>query len=184
MMMYPTTVEEHIPVDAPLEPAPTPPPSTELAPAELPAGDAAPPPALPAVDAGDRCAAIGGFTIVGTGSCYLVGDTTFAWQEARNFCQAWGGDLVQIGSNEEHAQLVQRIDGTAWIGATDQGAEGTFRWVGGDPFEFTAWSMGQPNNLQGSEDCAELRTADDGWNDVPCMDSVARRSLCEQPTSS
>src|SRR4051812_36164416 len=33
-----------------------------------------------------------------------------------------------------------------WIGLTDEVAEGTFRWVTGEPVTFTAWLPGEPNN--------------------------------------
>jgi hypothetical protein len=175
-----TTLDEDNPADAPLEPAPTRFDRNAPAPTAATLVDAATP-APPTADAADRCAAIGGFTISDTTSCYLVGDTTSSWQDARNICQAWGGDLAQIDSAEENAQLAQRPEGAAWIGATDLVDEGTFRWAGGDLLEYTEWLMGQPNNLQGLEDCAELRTIDGQWADVPCADDIARQALCEQP---
>jgi hypothetical protein len=179
----PTTLDEGNPADAPLEPAPASFDGNAPEPTEVTLGDAAAAPAPPAVDAADECAANGGFTISETSSCYLVGDTTFTWQDARDLCQAWGGDLVQIDSAEENAQLVQRAEDTAWIGATDQFDEGTFRWAGGDLLDYTEWLMGQPNNLAGLEDCAELRTIDSQWADVPCTDDIARQALCERPLS-
>jgi hypothetical protein len=180
----PTAVEENNPAGAPLEPAPTTFGDNAPAPADATPGDAAATPALPAIDAAGECAAIGGFTISETNSCYLVGDTTFSWRDARNFCQAWGGDLVQIDSAEENTQLAQRTEGSAWIGANDLGEEGTYRWVGGDPLQYMGWSMGQPNNLEGLEDCAELRIDEGLWGDVRCTDDVARRALCERSPSS
>jgi hypothetical protein len=175
--------EEQNPAGVPLEPAPASLGGNEPASAEATLSDAGTP-VRPAVDAADECAASGGFTISDTSSCYLVGDTALSWQEARTFCQAWGGDLVQIGSAEENAQLAQRIDEAAWLGATDLEVEGTFRWLGGDPLEYTEWFMGQPNNLQGLEDCTELRAIDGQWADLPCTDEVARQALCERPPSS
>jgi hypothetical protein len=46
------------------------------------------------------------------------------------------------------------------------------------------WAIGQPNNVDGLENCAELTTFGDGWNDVPCAGGLVRRSLCERGTSS
>jgi C-type mannose receptor len=109
-----------------------------------------------------------------------VGDTTLSWQDARDFCQAWGGDLVEIGSAEENAELTERIDGAAWIGASDQAEEGTFVWPGGNSLDYEAWFEGQPNNLQGLEDCVELRAIDGQWADTPCMGNVSRQALCER----
>jgi hypothetical protein len=144
--------------------------------------DAAPVAPQPAVDAPDDCAAVGGFKLSVNSACYMLGDTTFAWQDARHFCQAWGGDLVEIGSPEENALVAEHIRGSAWIGATDQDQEGVFRWTGGDPLTgFAVWAAGQPDNLQGDEDCSELRAFDREWRDVPCTGDVARQALCERP---
>jgi hypothetical protein len=178
----PALPDEDNPGDAPLEAATTPPQPTEPGATEPASGDAPPTPS-PALDASDDCATVGGFTLAGSASCYVVGDTTFSWQDARSFCQAWGGDLVQIDSAEENEQLAERIVDSAWIGANDIGEEGTFLWAGGDALEYAAWGPGQPNNLDGLEDCAELRTLQD-WIDVSCTDDIARRALCERPPSS
>jgi hypothetical protein len=145
------------------------------------ASDDSPTTPAPEVDASPSCATMGGFTIAETGSCYMLGDNVFSWQDARNFCQAWGADLVEIGSLEENTALADRIDGSVWIGATDQDQEGVFRWVGGAPLGYAGWSFNQPNNLQGNEDCTELREVDERWSDVPCTGDIARRALCERP---
>jgi hypothetical protein len=183
-----TAVDETGSADAPLDPtAPN-----ALQPAAIGGADdrapsgapptdvpgAAPP---PGVDAGDSCVATGGFTIAEGGSCYLLGDNVSSWQEARDVCQAWGGDLVEIGSLEENGALAQRIDGSAWIGANDQEAEGTFRWANGSALAFTAWLENQPNDLLGNEDCTELLRFDGQWVDVPCAGEAARQALCERP---
>jgi hypothetical protein len=132
------------------------------------------------VDAAAACATMGGFTIAATSSCYMLGDNVFTWQDARSFCQAWGGDLVQIDSLEENLALAQAMDESAWIGATDQDEEGIFRWAGGAPLTYAGWSANQPNNLDGNEDCTELRSFDERWSDVPCTGDVTRRALCER----
>lgn len=71
-------------------------------------------------ESGDACAAMGGFEIGVTASCYMLGDNVFSGQDARSFCQAWGGDLVAIGSLEESAALARHVDDSVWIGANDQ----------------------------------------------------------------
>lgn len=93
-------------------------------------------PAVRPADAADRCTAAEGFTIAETASCYRLGASALAWQEARSDCQAWGGDLVEIGSAEENAALAGLIPGNVWIGANDQENEGDFRWAGGEPLDY------------------------------------------------
>jgi lectin-like protein len=181
------------PADDDDEAAPTPMPTAAieetapsgapLAPATMNTAGSEDLPTMPApeVDAGASCAAMGGFTIAETDSCYMQGDNVFAWQDARSFCQAWGADLVEIDSLEENVALARSIDGSVWIGATDQQEEGLFRWVGGAPLGYAGWSLNQPNNLEGNEDCTELRASDERWSDVPCTGDVMRRALCERP---
>ena len=173
---------ERGPADAPLDPTPmnAVDPAAPQAAAE-PASSDVEPTATPGADAADSCTAMGGFSISEMASCYMLGDNVFTWQDARNFCQAWGGDLVEIGTLEEDVALAQRIDGSVWIGANDQEEEGTFRWAGGAPLEYAGWAENQPNNLQGNEDCSELRAFDDHWSDVACTGDVARQALCERP---
>jgi len=130
----------------------------------------------PPVSAAPVCTAAGEFTSLG--SCYLLSDSVSTWQAARELCQAWGGDLVEIGSAEENATLRERSDDDAWLGATDQDSEGIFRWAGGGTLDYTAWAAGQPDNYLG-ENCVELRALDDAWNDVPCTSD--KRALCERP---
>jgi hypothetical protein len=167
-------VEETGPASVPLDPVST---STGQSDGDRGASDAAPPDAPP--DAAS-CAAMGGFTIAATESCYMLGDNVFTWQDARSFCQAWGGDLVEIGSLAENVALAARIEDNVWIGATDQEEEGTFRWAGGAPLAYVGWGFNQPNDLQANEDCSELRLFDERWGDVACAGDVARRALCER----
>jgi hypothetical protein len=62
--------------------------------------------------------------------------------------------------------LTEHVDGSVWIGANDQDAEGMFRWANGAALEFAEWLADQPNDLGGNEDCAELLPF--GGSDVPC----------------
>jgi hypothetical protein len=183
-------VDETVPSNAPVDPtsvnaagndpAASDPAASDPAASDPAASDVSRTAAPTDVDASASCATMGGFTIAATSSCYMLGDNVFTWQDARNFCQAWGGDLVEIGSVEENAALAQAMDESAWIGANDQDEEGIFRWAGGAPVAYTAWSFNQPNNLNGNEDCTELRSIDERWSDVACTGDVTRRALCER----
>jgi hypothetical protein len=161
-------VEEQDPADVPLDPMPSDP---------APAQPSDPP---VAVDPIDRCDAAGEFTTPASSSCYLLGDATGSWLDARDLCQAWGGDLVEIGSADENAELADRSDADAWIGANDRDVEGTFVWAGAGLVEFAAWAFSQPDDDDGREDCSELRASDDAWNDVPCTGNTEKQTFCER----
>ncbi len=90
------------------------------------------------------------------------------------------GHLVTLTSTEESnfvsSELMPALAGNqrCWIGAyqdlTAPGysePEGGWRWVTGEPFTFTNWIGGEPNNAGGDEHFAELqRERGDQWNDV------------------
>jgi gliding motility-associated-like protein len=90
------------------------------------------------------------------------------------------GYLATITSEAESNFIIERVAGSAWIGATDQLNEGTWRWVtgpegmenGGDGRiinSFINWNDGEPNNCCGGEDFAHMMdwTSPPGrWNDL------------------
>ena len=69
-----------------------------------------------------------------------------------------------------------------WISSVKQGlsfpkdlrlatftAEGVWQWASGDPWEFTSWHEGEPNNVD-NEDCLSLSGQDDyNWMDLQCQ---------------
>jgi hypothetical protein len=102
----------------------------------------------------------------GLGIFSLV-DGVFTWEQARVDALARGGRLAAFGSSREWQGALRAIGSNAlagrlgvWIGASDQVEEGTWRWVTGEPFTFTNWAEGEPNNSNNS-DYAEIAGADE-----------------------
>ena len=78
-----------------------------------------------------------------------------------------GGHLVTITSQSENdfvAGLVPH-DFRAWIGLSDAYDEGNHLWVTGEPFTYSNWSPGQPDNANNDEDYIEFWGHNDKWND-------------------
>jgi flagellin-like hook-associated protein FlgL len=89
------------------------------------------------------------------------------------------GHLANITSATENAYVDGLVAGNAWLGGSDAGVEGTWRWVAGpeagDQFwqggsggstvgaSYANWGAGEPNN-SGNEDYVHMR-ADGRWND-------------------
>lgn len=127
----------------------------------------------------DDCTGEGTFTDADASVCYIIGDTAASWGEGRDFCESWGGDLVQVGSREENALLREHATLDVWLGANDLATEGDFRWLdGGALDDGPPWAFGQPDDFENIEDCVELRAMDDSWNDVPC--SSLKPPVCER----
>lgn len=115
-----------------------------------------------------------------------------SWTEANEQAIAVGGYLATLTSAEENEFVFALSDDDTlwysaygvqwgpWLGATqseEHGHRGSdpaeeWQWVTGEPFEFTAWSDGEPNDDARSEDALQYfsnsstgRTA--VWNDAP-----------------
>ena len=118
------------------------------------------------------------------GHRYLICNDSMSWTEAKEKCEEMGGHLVTINGAGEQRFIADHIekDGIQkhhyWLGGTDAGKEGEWRWVTGEPFVFTNWDPGdgedhspQPNDAD-NQDYLELQTISNTssnymtWNDV------------------
>lgn len=96
----------------------------------------------------------------------FITEQSVAWREKKALCEAMGGHLACVETEEEQAFIAKLADGKYLsLGATNEEDEEVWKWVNGAPFEFTAWMPGQPNNYGGEENF--LATYDEGlWVDV------------------
>ncbi|MDA1192591.1 MAG: lectin-like protein [Candidatus Poribacteria bacterium] len=56
-----------------------------------------------------------------------------------------------------------------WIGITDEGDEGNWRWVTDEPVKYTNWSrhgLLEPNNMGSGEHFGHTNWMDGTWNDL------------------
>ena len=59
------------------------------------------------------------------------------------------------------------------VGLHDQGVESDFVWSDGSVVDYTNWDNWNPDNWANSEDCANVRSYNDGrWNDQNCRNSL------------
>ena len=105
---------------------------------------------------------------------YLFTYLTVDWDDARARCAAFGGHLATLTSAGELAFVTGLAHADLWLGGSDSALEGTFTWITGEPFTYTAWSAGEPNDEFG-EDCLTLRIGE--MNDVDCEFSLGY--VCE-----
>lgn len=113
------------------------------------------------------------------------GGSTWTEANADAASRSWlnqPGHLVTINSQAEWNFVVATFptDWT-WIGLTDEGSEGSFGWVTGEPVAFTRWIPGEPNDA-GNEDFVFYQRSsglggDWGWNDFRNFRDVFSSSL-------
>ena len=90
------------------------------------------------------------------------------WLEAKALATSRGGYLATITSSNEWNRLVPLLINSGaqnfWLGASDEQVEGEWRWVTGEPFTFSLWDFGEPNNCCGGEHFLAVTT--NFWNDA------------------
>jgi len=92
---------------------------------------------------------------------YKVNVNTETWDESRNVCQSWRGDLIVHGFRDHTARVtitraLALASGYYWIGLIDKDSEENWRWVNGNRAstdDITLWIPGQPNSAGGNQDC-------------------------------
>lgn len=119
----------------------------------------------------------------GNGHYYaLVLSDDIAWDAAKTGAEAstWlgvNGHLASVASAGEndfiHDLLPAEPQTRSWLaGAQDSdGTEpgGGWRWITGEPWEYTNWNPLEPNNFEGNEECLEINGQQGTWNDQDCV---------------
>lgn len=91
------------------------------------------------------------------GHAYKLYDTSMTWTEAKEQCEALGGHLATITSNDEQQFIVSMVSkgskSAYWLGATNEQTAGQWEWVTGEPWNYTAWDAAnhQPDNTSKAE---------------------------------
>ena len=87
------------------------------------------------------------------------------WSEAETYCEERGGHLAVITSQEEYDTVIMKASQynvpVLWVGGSRSG-DG-FSWTTGEPFSFSAWAAGEPNNDGGSENRIGLMQVKGSW---------------------
>ncbi|HEY0481863.1 MAG TPA: Ig-like domain-containing protein [Kofleriaceae bacterium] len=117
-----------------------------------------------------------------SGHCFAAYDgVQHSYQAAAALCTAIGGHLPTITSASEDtaARGAVHAGDTPWLGAADVATEGTFGWITGEPFGYSHFHAGKPDNA-GNADCVQY-LADGSWSDAPCsgIPTGVTGTLCE-----
>lgn len=85
------------------------------------------------------------------------------------------GYLATITAIDEAKISGEQASGAGWIGGSDAGTEGMWKWMTGPElgnlFSFTFWNSNEPNNVNNNEHYAHITAPGVGtrgsWNDLP-----------------
>ena len=129
---------------------------------------------------------VGAITSPQNGHHYKIFQNPMSWHEAEVFCQNQGGYLATLTSQSEndfvYNNLIASASSYVWLGGTDEGSEGNWRWVTGEAWQFTNWKSGEPNNLYDGEHFLHAYNDNNLWNDLDEQGSYYGREmfpLCE-----
>ena len=96
------------------------------------------------------------------GHSYYRSTGSMTWTDAKQACINMGGHLVTSTTLAENNFLFS-LWPNGWIGLTDEVWEGTWQWVTGEPYSWSYWNGGEPNNA-GNEDYIQF-VGGGRWND-------------------
>merc|ERR1712212_830499 len=130
----------------------------------------------------------------GSGKCYMlikdydystcysdgVGGYGLSWFNAMECCYYNKGYPAEPQNQAEQDKIVE------YIQIADQGSLGlTAYWLGGQPFTYTNWVDGEPNDSDGLEDCIAIDSPKEyKWMDLNCTEpmhgAVTHFTVCER----
>ncbi len=108
--------------------------------------------------------------------CYKYYGTPENWGAAAIVCQNWGGYLAVVTSAGENQFVDSVCAANCWLGAADVVSEWLWIWITQEPWGYTNWSAGEPNNA-GNEDCL-MMWSNGLWNDGGCSSFL--NYVCEK----
>ena len=116
-----------------------------------------------------------------------------SWEAANQSAQARGGHLATIASEAENDYVFSIASSSEhregfWLGGYQipgsSEPEGDWVWVTGEPWSYTCWDVGEPNNNDIPTGMAEERLHfhwEDSpmWNDLPASNEVPHGYIVE-----
>jgi hypothetical protein len=95
---------------------------------------------------------------------------------ARTRCEASGGHLVALETNEERLFVGKNVGIVAWVDATDTGQESRFVWPNGQAVDAATYATDKPNDPDFTRACLVMNPGD-RYADAKCEEPHAY--ICE-----
>ena len=120
--------------------------------------------------------------------CYFWSRKKKNWDDAEKTCVALGGHLASITSKAINKYILEGIFSRnidyLYVGGTDRGLEGSWKWTDCTDWNFTNWEENEPSNKR-DHDCLSLQPPTSNkpsWNDELCTYEdwfLCSRQLCQ-----
>ena len=101
------------------------------------------------------------------GHYYELIDSNLTWYDARDAAAGMSyngmqGHLATITSSGENNFVLNEWpdlgeDFEFWIGGTDEASEDDWEWITDEPWSYTNWNSGEPNDSGDGEDCLNYK---------------------------
>jgi hypothetical protein len=99
---------------------------------------------------------------------YLFVDENKSWHDARDYCDKQGGYLASVQDAAENLFIYSLTNGNSWLGATDEVVEGHWVWASYEPWDYSNWIIGNPDNTEQEEHYLQfVPEFPFQWNDAP-----------------
>lgn len=101
---------------------------------------------------------------------FYVIEGAYTWAQAQADAVKRGGNLAVVTTAEQQGTielLFSKKSGSYWLGGTDAVVEGQWKWVTDEPFSFSKWSLGEPNNANNEDGITLVANNGCKWNDAP-----------------
>ncbi|KAH8368554.1 hypothetical protein KR084_012903, partial [Drosophila pseudotakahashii] len=97
------------------------------------------------------------FEKIGSRYFYIENNYKVNWASAAAKCRKMGGYLASIKDQRELNALEAKLSGANhWLGTNDREKEGQFVSEASGQKPYLKWWPGEPNDLNGNEDCVEI----------------------------
>ena len=124
----------------------------------------------------------------GNGHWYARINVPASWSESVEICTRLGGHLATAADAAENEWLNQTFGSfhLCWLGATNAGGDGQWRWITGEPWQWQNWAVGEPSFSEGIEHWLQFGTSPFSgirpfgafWNDSADTGDWYSRPIC------
>ncbi|KAE9550971.1 hypothetical protein FO519_005808, partial [Halicephalobus sp. NKZ332] len=115
--------------------------------------------------------------------CWFFFDTPMDFVTSESYCRGFGGHLASVHNGFDNVYLADKArslfgQGQFGLGGNRIQDGQNWTWISGEPFDFTDWASGEPQNGNES-DCLHVDVSTASWYSADCFSTVP--FVCQVP---